>query len=532
MLRILLLWILWASFCQNPLVDGFGLNVWRASSSMGKLIVSRSSSSSSSSSSSRLCLSLEERADALNKAWDSLEKKEEKYQSFAKVGVTSEHRLGLVTTEKQLKKDSTVVQIPLTSPIILTAKAARFEIFKDYINGEQYDGWTGDNGLIAMSLLYHKYRLDDLNLSKEQIGLMEAWLQALPSTEELRGQHPLLWEPSQQETLQYSSTKKIFKLLDDLEDDYDWWKENVFDKHQDKFADFTLDEFIWAMAIVNSRAVFVENALRLIPIMDMANHDSLGTVEIDCQTIGTLFGSTKAAILSTGFNAYTNQGGEVFIHYGPTKRSAEFLLDHGFVPSSTKTSTAELSFELDPNDRFHDDKLDILEQQQLSTTQLFDISARDEPDPFMIQFLRLLNLSTTDAFLLESIFRNDVWDFMAEPVSEINERAVIEMIASQCESHLNDMMDVPENDPSDESTNILNSYCQIVQSLEIDALKRTKEYMIREKEALDLKEYYQERRLKSLGLDSEWNPEDDVPSGEYDDDLSFGQTRAPGSLDW
>ena len=32
--------------------------------------------------------------------------------------------------------------------------------------------------------------------------------------------------------------------------------------------------------------------------------------------------------------------------------------------------------------------------------------------------------------------------------------------------------------------------------------------MIREKEALDLKEYYQECWLKSLVLDSEWNPED------------------------
>lgn len=29
-----------------------------------------------------------------------------------------------------------------------------------------------------------------------------------------------------------------------------------------------------------------------------------------------------------------------------------------------------------------------------------------------------------DAFLLESIFRPDVWDFMCEPVSEDNERAV------------------------------------------------------------------------------------------------------------
>lgn len=36
-----------------------------------------------------------------------------------------------------------------------------------------------------------------------------------------------------------------------------------------------------------------------------------------------------------------------------------------------------------------------------------------------------------DAFLLESIFRNEVWDFMAEPVSPGNEAAVNEALASR-----------------------------------------------------------------------------------------------------
>ena len=43
-------------------------------------------------------------------------------------------------------------------------------------------------------------------------------------------------------------------------------------------------------------------------------------------------------------------------------------------------------------------------------------------------------------------------------------------------------------------------------------------YMKQEAQALDLKEYYQERWLKSLGLDSNWMPEVGI---------SFGRTRAP-----
>jgi [ribulose-bisphosphate carboxylase]-lysine N-methyltransferase len=77
--------------------------------------------------------------------------------------------------------------------------------------------------------------------------------------------------------------------------------------------------------------------------------------------------------------------------------------------------------------------------------------------------------------------------------------------------------------------------CSTVRASETKALSRTLEYVNREKEALDLKEYYQERRLKDLNLNSDWNPDEGPARGDvYDeDDISFGQARAPGSsLDW
>ena len=122
---------------------------------------------------------------------------------------------------------------------------------------------------------------------------------------------------------------------------------------------------------------------------------------------------------------------------------------------------------------------------------------------------------------------------MSLPVSEVNERDVLELIASSCEKALEDMK-AAENS-FDESKDSLSpsNICALIKDSETKALSRTLEYVNREKEALDLKEYYQERRLKDLGLDSEWNPDDST--GVYsddDDELSFGQTRAPGGLDW
>jgi [ribulose-bisphosphate carboxylase]-lysine N-methyltransferase len=155
----------------------------------------------------------------------------------------------------------------------------------------------------------------------------------------------------------------------------------------------------------------------------------------------------------------------------------------------------------------------------------------------MIQFARLQRLGGLDAFLLESLFRKEVWGFMALPVSEANELAVIESISERLEAALEDLNQSPTSssepsnsgDSSGSSDKSPAEICAKLRESEKKALKRTLEFLLREKEALDLKEYYQERRLKDLGLDSDWSPEDELGSSP---DLNYGQTRAPGGADY
>ena len=45
--------------------------------------------------------------------------------------------------------------------------------------------------------------------------LMAAWVASLPSPSEMRILHPLLWDEDDQESFQSSSTKKVYRLLDD-----------------------------------------------------------------------------------------------------------------------------------------------------------------------------------------------------------------------------------------------------------------------------------------------------------------------------
>ena len=464
-------------------------------------------------------------------------------------------RLGLVATESIRKEDELVASLPFYdtdgSGLALAPHLATKLVYKNKLP-EGYDGWTGDAGLLAMLLLNEMARLNvdgskgiDLPTRKDGIpSLMSAWVTSLPSPEEMFNLHPIMWDEDDQEVLQSSSTKKIYRLLDDIEDDASWLEENVWSLDRETFPEtiklqigdsveerqcFSTEGFRYAVSLVRSRSFFVDGSLRLLPYLDYANHDDFDSFELVGGGIGMLWGSAKGALLKSG--KPLREGDEICISYGP-KGGADYLLDHGFVPPMCKASssggavTSELTFEVDENDRFRDDKLDILEYETydlapMEPSQVFDVTG-GSPDPAMYQFLRLAKLGGKDAFLLESIFRKEVWGFMSEPVSEDNERAVVTTVIDACENALKEMDEISNEEGSSLSPKM--QLCALVRKSERQALERTLEYVKQEAEALDLKEYYQERRLKNLGLDSEWSPEDD--------DISFGGTRVPGGADY
>jgi [ribulose-bisphosphate carboxylase]-lysine N-methyltransferase len=464
-------------------------------------------------------------------------------------------RLGLVATESIRKEDELVASLPFYdtdgSGLALAPHLATKVVYKDKLP-EGYDGWTGDVGLLAMLVLNEMARLNvdgskgvDLPTRKDGIpSLMSAWVTSLPSPEEMSNLHPLMWDEDDQEILQSSSTKKIYRLLDDIDDDSSWLDENAWSLDRDTFPEtiklqigdsieerqcFSTEGFRYAVSLVRSRSFFVDGSLRLLPYLDFANHDDYDSFELVGGGIGMLWGSAKGALLKSG--KALREGDEVCISYGP-KGGADYLLDHGFIPNMCKASssggavTSELTFEVDDTDRFRDDKLDILEYETydlapMEPSQVFDVTG-GRPDPAMYQFLRLVKLGGKDAFLLESIFRKEVWGFMSEPVSEDNEREVVTTVINACENALKEMDEISNEEGSALSPK--KQLCALVRGSERQALERTLEYVKQEAEALDLKEYYQERRLKTLGLDSDWSPEDD--------DIAFGGSRVPGGADY
>ena len=83
-----------------------------------------------------------------------------------------------------------------------------------------------------------KQTLDGRNLPKRPDdiqSLIESWLKSMPTPKEMADLHPLSWSEQDQEVLQSSTTTKVYRLLDDLEEDAQWLTENVFSTDREKF---------------------------------------------------------------------------------------------------------------------------------------------------------------------------------------------------------------------------------------------------------------------------------------------------------
>lgn len=111
-------------------------------------------------------------------------------------------------------------------------------------------------------------------------------------------------------------------------------------------------------------------------------------------------------------------------------------LDYGFIESKSDRNAYTLTLEISESDPFFGDKLDIAETNGLGESEYFDIVLGRTLPPAMLQYLRLVALGGTDAFLLESIFRNTIWGHLDLPVSHANEELICRVVRDACKSAL------------------------------------------------------------------------------------------------
>lgn len=295
-------------------------------------------------------------------------------------------------------------------------------------------------------------------------------------------------------------------------------QEEIILPHKQLFPHpITSDDFLWAFGILRSRAFsrLRGQNLVLIPLADLINHSPGVTTEDYAYEIKGAGLFSRDLLFSLRTPVPVKAGEQVLIQYDLNKSNAELALDYGFIESKSDRNAYTLTLEISESDPFFGDKLDIAETNGLGESAYFDIVLGSTLPPAMLQYLRLVALGGTDAFLLESIFRNTIWGHLELPVSRANEELICRAVRDACKSALSGFHTTIEEDEQLLQGGNLDPRLRIavgVRAGEKRVLQQIDEIFKERELELDELEYYQERRLKELGLVGEqgdiifWEP--------------------------
>ncbi|KAL3654252.1 hypothetical protein CASFOL_003933 [Castilleja foliolosa] len=280
----------------------------------------------------------------------------------------------------------------------------------------------------------------------------------------------------------------------------------------------TLDDFFWAFGILRSRAFsrLRKQNLVIIPFADLINHSAKVTSEDHAHEIrgpAGLFSWDELFQLRSPLSL--KAGDQVYIQYDLKKSNADMALDYGFIESNSDRDSFTLTLEISESDEFFADKLDIAEENGFGETAYFDIKYGQSLPTGMLLYLRLVALGGSDAFLLESIFRNKIWGFLELPVSRSNEELICRVVRNACKSALSGYHTTIEEDEKLKQEGNISPRVEIaieIRTGEKRVLQQIDDIFKDRETELDFLEYYQERRLKDLGLVGEqgdiifWEP--------------------------
>ncbi|KAJ0038488.1 hypothetical protein Pint_23584 [Pistacia integerrima] len=295
-------------------------------------------------------------------------------------------------------------------------------------------------------------------------------------------------------------------------------EEEILLPHKQLFPyPITSDDFLWAFGILRSRAFsrLRGQNLVLVPLADLINHSASITTEDFAYEIKGAGLFSRDLLFSLRAPVSVKAGEQVLIQYDLNKSNAELALDYGFIESNSDRNAYTLTLEISESDPFFGDKLDIAESNGLGETAYFDIVLGQPLPPTMVQYLRLVALGGTDAFILESIFRNTVWGHLDLPVSRDNEELICRVVRDACKSALSGYRTTIEEDGKVVEGGNLDPRLRIAVGIRVGEKRVLQQIdgIFKERELeLDELEYYQERRLKDLGLVGEqgdiifWEP--------------------------
>lgn len=448
---------------------------------------------------------------------------------FSKVETRSKRGLWVSTKERNKVLEGTEL-VSLSEALLLTPQIARKILEGDCAGIKNAEVSIGDEAILAIGILYERCKGNESSFGP-LIG-------SLPDVGQL--DCPNFWTEEQLDMLRGSPLyEKSVQVRTGIKEEWERLNEGIFRMDRECFPEdmFCLRFYEWAVGIVDSRCLYASSGLPLLlaPVLQSLNPPAIGekaTVRVEV-TGGAFFAKRKVMLYA---NRDMKDGEELTVSFGEGVRNSEYLVERGLIVESNGINDVDMSFELSTLDKLYEDKVDILEMNEISTSPTFSLLSVEknrkwEGPENLNRFLRLMCLTGEDSFLLEGIFRREVWDIMGLPVSAKNEKAVYNVMTGACADAMDSYTwrfaeDEGEEVGEEEGKNemdvqrIREGMARTVVREEKQILKCAKDSYSKASLSLDALEYYAERRLKELDL---LRPIDDSEIVDSDSGVRLGR---------
>lgn len=398
--------------------------------------------------------------------------------------------LGLVT-QRPVKKGEELFNVPEAAWINITA-------VRNSSLGQVCEGlktWVA----IAVFLIQE---------SSNSNSKWRSYLDSLPDTLN----SPLFWSDEDLAELQGTQLLgSVVGYFEFLQNEYNKLAEEVLEPNPNLFDPeiFTFDAFKWAFGILRSRSFppLTGEDLALVPVADLVNHGGTsGDSSWVKKKTGQIWKKENTNVLAVRATGNFASGEQVLMQYGLSKSNADLALDYGFVERESQfceRDSLALSLEISPEDRFVDDKADILDINGFQCSMQFDVPRGQGPSDELITFLRLSALAGPDSFLLEALFRNEAWGHLSLPVSRENEEGICTSMLEGLKAALDGYGTTVDEDLEllgQGGLSVRKEIAVVVRLGEKRVMQELQTWFEARLEELDSLEYYAERRLRNLGL--------------------------------
>lgn len=397
-------------------------------------------------------------------------------------------------SNKTLLKNTEMLSIP--ESLVLTPKKGKV-IIDEWCAGATDKLKLSDESCLALALLIE--RKQGPKSSYAQL------IQSLPQIGEL--DLPIFWSEKELEILKGSSVyENSIEIRRAIEDEFKSLKESLEKINDDGFS---LELYKWAIGIVDSRCIYASSAepLVLAPLfhcINAGNESSKANAHIEISG-GIMFSKKRFTLI---LDSDMKGDEELKISYGENMKAGDYVLERGMSVKDGMKTMIEMVFDITKLDKYYEDKYDILEMVNIEPSTSFELEESEDERKWegpknLDGFLRLCCLTGMDCFLLESVFRGEVWEFMQYPVSEENERGMCELVIDSCDDRLDEYSwndDEEMKKTEDERYELRKEIGRSLIRKEKELLESVKMKYQKILGSLDALEYYAERRLKALDL--------------------------------